>query len=100
MVMTFLDNSSTIRDFPVPDELTIHVCLAYTFLSKSRELEIVARRTSAALPSYLVSHASTAARMKQSTINHTYTSFNPRDMAHLAPPSKRASLVVFVQLEA
>src|SRR6267378_7794969 len=47
--MIVFPSSSTIRDFPVPEEFTMLACCAYTF-SWTRYTEIVSRSTCAALP--------------------------------------------------
>jgi hypothetical protein len=55
------ESSSTIRDFPVPDELIMEVDLEYGSLFNDRKSEIVFKRAFAALPSYLRFHPCTAA---------------------------------------
>jgi len=60
-VMRIVEISSTIRDFPVPDELMMHVVLAYVLaVGLSRSL-MVLRSASAAFPLKCVFHACTVA---------------------------------------
>ena len=53
----FLEISSTIRDFPVPDEFIIFVCLEYGCRPLSRKFDIVRRSTWEASPLYARPHA-------------------------------------------
>jgi hypothetical protein len=57
----YVESSSTIRDFPVPDELTMQVDLEYGANCEERKSEMVLKRAVAALPLYWRLHACTVA---------------------------------------